>query len=76
MKRIRTFIASSIVAGFLIVVPLYLAVLLLLKAMASLAGLVRPFAALLPDWMPAEDLLAPAWWCCCASWSAPWSALG
>jgi hypothetical protein len=47
MKRIRTFIVSSIVAGFLIVVPLYLAMLLLLKAMASLAGLVRPFASLL-----------------------------
>jgi uncharacterized membrane protein len=58
MRRIRTFIAGSIVAGFLIVVPLYLAVLLLLKAMASLAGLVRPFAGLLPDWLPAEDLLA------------------
>jgi uncharacterized membrane protein len=58
MKRIRNFIVGSIIAGFLIVVPLYLAVLLLLKAMASLAGLVRPFAALLPDWMPAEDLLA------------------
>ena len=57
MKRIRTFIVGSIIAGFLIVVPLYLAVLLLLKAMASLAGLVRPFAALLPDWLPAEDLL-------------------
>jgi uncharacterized membrane protein len=58
MKRIRTFIVNSIVAGFLIVVPLYLALLLLLKAMASVAGLVRPFAALLPDWLPAEDLLA------------------
>jgi uncharacterized membrane protein len=58
MKRIRTFIVNSIIAGFLIVVPLYLALLLLLKAMASLAGLVRPLAALLPDWLPAEDLLA------------------
>jgi uncharacterized membrane protein len=58
MKRISSHIVSSIVAGFLIVVPLYLAVLLLLKAMASLAGLVRPFASLLPDWLPAENLLA------------------
>jgi uncharacterized membrane protein len=57
MKRIRTFIVSSIIAGFLIVVPLYLALLLLLKAMASMAGLVRPLAALLPDWLPAEALL-------------------
>ena len=32
--------------------------LLLLKAMQSLVGLVRPLAALLPDWMPAEDFLS------------------
>jgi uncharacterized membrane protein len=57
MKRIGTFVVGSIIAGFLIVVPLYLAVLLLLKAMASLAGLVRPLAVLLPDWLPAEGLL-------------------
>ena len=58
MKRISSHIVSSTVAGILIVVPLYLAVLLLLKAMKSLAGLVRPFASLLPDWLPAENLLA------------------
>ena len=40
--------------GLLIIVPIYLAVLLLLKGMKSLAGLVRPFALLLPDWFPAE----------------------
>jgi hypothetical protein len=45
MKRIRTFIVSSIVAGFLIVVPLYLAMLLLLKAMASLGGSFGPSPA-------------------------------
>ena len=46
------------ISGLLIVVPFYLAVLLLLKAMQSLVGVVRPIAALLPDWVPAEDLLA------------------
>jgi uncharacterized membrane protein len=58
MKRVRSFIVGSLIAGLLVVVPLYLAVLLVLKAMASLVGLVRPFAGLLPDWLPAEDLLA------------------
>jgi len=58
MKRIASFIVGSLIAGLLVVVPLYLAVLLLLKAMASLAGLVRPFAGLLPDWLPAENLLS------------------
>ena len=38
--------------------PIYLAVLLLLKAMASVLGLVSPFARLLPEWLPAENLLA------------------
>lgn len=58
MKRIGSFIVGSLIAGLLVVVPLYLATLLLLKAMASLAGLVRPFTGLLPDWLPAEHLLS------------------
>jgi len=41
-----------------IVVPVYLAVLLLLKGMKSVGGLVRPIAALVPDWVPAERLLS------------------
>ena len=52
------FFLGALINGLLVVVPFYLAVLLLLKAMQSLVGLVRPIAALLPDWMPAEDLLA------------------
>jgi len=52
------FFTGALINGLLVIVPLYLALLLLLKAMQSLVGLVRPIAALLPDWMPAEDLLA------------------
>src|SRR3974377_221680 len=44
--------------GFLVIVPIYLAVLLLLKGMKSLMGLVRPFALLLPDWFPGEIALS------------------
>src|SRR5262245_29889910 len=58
MKRSQGFIVSSVVAGFLVLAPLYLALLILLKAMASLVGLMKPFAKLLPDWLPAENLLA------------------
>jgi uncharacterized membrane protein len=47
-----------VVGGLLIVVPIYLAVLLLLKAMQSVMGLVRPFAQLLPPWLPADHLLS------------------
>jgi uncharacterized membrane protein len=49
---------STLGAGILVVAPVYLGVLLLLKIMQSLAGLVRPLARLLPEWLPAEGLLS------------------
>jgi uncharacterized membrane protein len=58
MKRLGGFVMSSFVSGLLIVIPLYLAILLLLKAMQSVVGLVRPFAMLLPEWFPAEHVLS------------------
>ena len=58
MRYAREFITSTVVGGLFIVVPVYLAVLLLLKGMKSVAGLVRPFAALVPDQIPAEGLLS------------------
>jgi len=58
MKYAREFITSTVVGGLFIVVPLYLAVLLLLKGMKSAASLVRPVAAMVPDWLPGENLLS------------------
>ena len=58
MKRPARYVASTFLGGLLVVVPVYLSVLLLLKAMGSLSGLVRPFAMLLPEWLPAERLLS------------------
>ena len=58
MRRFRDFVVSSLVGGLLVLVPLYLAILLLLKAAKSLVGLVKPFAGLLPDWVPADRLLS------------------
>ena len=58
MKQRLVFVASSLLAGFLIVVPIYLAVLLLLKVMKSVVDLIRPVALLLPDFLPAEMLLS------------------
>jgi uncharacterized membrane protein len=58
MKNALSFVAKSMLGGLLIVVPIYLAILLLLKAMKSVAGLVRPFALLLPDSIPAEKALS------------------
>jgi uncharacterized membrane protein len=58
MKRTIGFVAKAVLGGLLIVVPIYLAILLLLKGMKTVVGLVRPFALLLPDWLPAEKALS------------------
>lgn len=51
-------VVSTLGTGVLIVAPVYLGVLLLLKIVQSLGSLVRPFTRLVPDWLPAERLLA------------------
>ncbi len=58
MKRARGWFVSTLAGGLLVVVPVYLAVLLLLKAMQSVMALVRPLAKLLPSWLPADQLLS------------------
>lgn len=58
MKVAREFVINAVVGGMFVVVPVYLAVLLLLKGMQSVASLVRPVAALVPDSVPAESLLS------------------
>ena len=58
MKKSLWFIASALGSGLLILAPIYLAVLLILKAAKSVAGVVRPLARLMPDWVPAEKLLS------------------
>lgn len=57
MKSIRGYLLNSLVTGILIIAPIYLCALLLLKAMGSVAGLVRPLALLVPDWLPGEALV-------------------
>ena len=58
MKAVREFVVNALVGGLLVIVPIYLAVLLLLKAMKAVGGLVKPFAMLLPQWLPAENVLS------------------
>lgn len=58
MKFAREFVTSTVIGGVFVVVPVYLAILLLLKGMKSAAGLVHPVAALLPDWLPAEGFFS------------------
>jgi len=58
MKQTMRAVWKALIRGLLLVVPVYLAILLLLKGMKSVAKLVQPFTALLPDWVPAEELLS------------------
>ena len=58
MKRLVQSLGSTLATGLLVLVPVYLCLLLLLKAMQSLGSLVRPIAGLIPDWLPAEGLLS------------------
>jgi uncharacterized membrane protein len=58
MKQSLVFVAKAILSGFLVIVPIYLAVLLLLKAMKTVGTLMRPFTRLLPEWFPAEGALS------------------
>src|SRR4029077_14271096 len=58
MSRGRRSIGGMLIAGILVVAPVYLGILLLLKALKSLAGLLKPVAGLLPDWLPADQFLS------------------
>jgi uncharacterized membrane protein len=58
MKAVREFVVSTLVGGIFIVVPVYLAIVLLLKGMQSAGRLVKPFAAMVPDWLPAETFFS------------------
>jgi uncharacterized membrane protein len=58
VKHFRQSFAQTLLAGVLFVLPVYLAIMLLAKAMKSLAGFVRPLAHLLPRWFPAETVLS------------------
>lgn len=58
MKQIMASALKALVRGLLIIIPIYLAILLLLKGMKSVGTLVSPFARLLPEWLPAEGLLS------------------
>ncbi|WP_373976544.1 hypothetical protein NT239_07370 [Chitinibacter sp. SCUT-21] len=58
MKTQRHSLLSTLIAGVLVIAPAYLAILLVIKAVGSLVGLVKPIALLLPNWLPAEQLIA------------------
>jgi uncharacterized membrane protein len=58
MKFLRDFVGTAVVGGLLVLVPLYLAGLLVIKLIGTVAGVVKPIANLLPPWLPAERFLS------------------
>jgi uncharacterized membrane protein len=56
-KDSRSF-GATLMAGILVVVPVYLGILLLLKVTKDFADVLRPVTALLPGWLPGEQILA------------------
>ena len=58
MSKFVQFVISTLVAGMVVVAPIYLGLLLLLKAMKTLGGLLKPIAGLLPEWLPADQILS------------------
>jgi len=58
VKKVIGYVGGRILTGILIVTPVYLGILLLLKAMQSLVKLMQPIMKLAPDWLPLETDLA------------------
>jgi len=61
VKSRRGFVSDArdaLVSGLLIVVPVYLGLLLIGRALSGLAQLVSPIAALLPEWLPGGNILS------------------
>lgn len=58
MRNFIGFVVSRLITGVIVVAPIYLTVLLLLKAAQSLLSIMTPVAALLPESVPAEELIA------------------
>lgn len=58
MRNFTGFIVSRLITGVFVVAPIYLTVLILLKAAKSLLSIMQPIAALLPESVPAEELIA------------------
>src|SRR5262245_46783591 len=56
MSRVGSFLRNTLVGGLLILLPVYLALLLLLKAVKVVGNLLDPVTALLPDWLRFKDL--------------------
>src|SRR4029077_6347694 len=58
MRKGSRSVGGTLVAGILVLAPVYLGVLLLLKAIKSLTVVLKPLAGLLPGWLPGEGIFS------------------
>ncbi len=58
MRNFTGFVVSRLITGVIVVAPIYLTIVLLLKATQSLLSIMKPVAALLPESVPAEELIS------------------
>jgi len=58
VKKVWNFVMGRLLAGMIILIPIYLAILLLLKASQSLGALLKPLAKFIPDILPFETDLS------------------
>jgi hypothetical protein len=58
MKTLADFIKPTLIGGLLIVLPVYIAVLLILKAVQGLVSAVKPITAAIPGSVKFEGILA------------------
>ncbi|MFI7868740.1 DUF502 domain-containing protein [Ectopseudomonas khazarica] len=58
MKQALVFAGKCILAGLLLIIPVYLAIIVLLKGMQSTERLIHPLIHLLPEDLPAEQILS------------------
>ena len=58
MRSIAEFTKTALIGGVLVILPIYLSVLLLLKAVGAIMGLVAPISEGLPESLPFRELIA------------------
>ncbi len=58
MRTIAEFTKTTLIGGVLVLIPIYLSVLLLLKALGGIVALVAPITAGLPETLPLREVIA------------------
>ncbi|OGU66072.1 MAG: hypothetical protein A2X62_14945 [Stygiobacter sp. GWC2_38_9] len=58
MKKLIKFIKMTLIGGLLVILPVWLAILLLLKAIKAALGLLKPIAAMVPQEIVNDYLIA------------------